>query len=215
MKSEYKDSKGNLIRPTTIEGYDYHLLSLKLPPGVLMNCDQVLDILATHVDSTAIMKNKSVLESFSTYNIKESEKERIMKTLKAREAAKSKAASPKKVAKAASPKKVAKVASPKKAAKVVSTKKVNNSSLSCDDKKTKRSTQKTSTKGKNGKERRGKLIDKEAKNCMFPFKNMISQGRGKPKLSKMESGCITDNFGSWCATERNTDCTPKKVAYCQ
>ena len=206
MNSEFINSQGKKVSACTPYGKSYHLLSKKLPPGVLMDCDQVLNILATNVDSTTIMKNKSVLESFSTYNIKESEKERIMKTLKTRAAAKTKVASPKKVAKVASPKKVAKVAS---------TKKANNSSLSCDDKKTKRSTQKTSTKGKNGKERRGKLIDKEAKNCMFPFKNMISQGRGKPKLSKMESGCIPDNFGSWCATERNTDCTPKKVAYCQ
>ena len=44
---------------------------------------------------------------------------------------------------------------------------------------------------------------------------MVSQGRGKPKVAKMESGCVDDNFGAWCATERNTDCTPKKVAYCQ
>ena len=69
--------------------------------------------------------------------------------------------------------------------------------------------------GKDGKPRRGKLIDLDAKNCMFPFKNKISQGKGKPRKAVMESKCVEDKFGAYCATERNPDCTPKKVAYCQ
>ena len=75
---------------------------------VFLDCDQVLNM-ATHIDATPNMKKKNI-ESFSTYNIKESEKERIIRTLKAREAAKTKATSPKPVAKtkATSPKPVAK-----------------------------------------------------------------------------------------------------------
>ena len=47
-----------------------------------MNCNQ-LDILSTQVDATILtdMKNKSVLEYFSTENIDESEKDRVVKLL--------------------------------------------------------------------------------------------------------------------------------------
>ena len=69
--------------------------------------------------------------------------------------------------------------------------------------------------GKDGKPRRGKLIDRDAKNCIFPFKNMVSQGKGRPRKAVMATNCVQDNFGAYCATERNPDCTPKKVAYCQ
>ena len=157
------------------------------------------------------MRNKSVLESYSTYNIVESEKERVLKTLKAREAAKPK---PKK---ATLPKQISpkvrfipkKSASPKP--KSV---KANNNQV-CDDSKTRRSTRKTTIMGKDGKPRRGKLIDLETKNCMFPFKNMVSQGKGKSRKAVMETECVEDKFGAYCATERNPDCTPKKVAYCK
>ena len=108
------------------------------------------------------------------------------------------------------------VAPPKKAAlaaqKKASAKKSNNN-IQCDDVKTKRSTKKT-TYIVNGKERRGKLIDKHSKNCMFPFKHKISQGKGKKKIEQMSNICVSDTFGKWCATERNPDCTAKKVGYC-
>ena len=35
----------------------------------------------------------------------------------------------------------------------------------------------------NGKKRYGKLIDTEEKNCMFPFKYGVSQGKGKKKVN--------------------------------
>ena len=215
MKSEFTNSKGEVVKATSFTGFDYHLLNKKLPPGVLMNCDQVLDILGTHVDSTQIMKNKSVLESYSTYNIVESEKERVLKTVKAREASNA-AKKPSGGTKPSTPKKYAyKVKSKTPSPKAKSVKANNVETQVCDDSKTRRSSRKTTIKGKDGKPRRGKLIDAEAKNCMFPFKSMISQGKGKPKKEKMVSDCIEDNFGAYCATERNTDCTPKKVAYCQ
>ncbi len=88
LRSEYTNSQGKTVKATTYDGYDYHILDKKLPPGVLMDCDQVLDVLATHVDATPTMKEKSVLESYSTYNIVESEKERVIKTIKSREAIK-------------------------------------------------------------------------------------------------------------------------------
>lgn len=90
--------------------------------------------------------------------------------------------------------------------------KVNNQRV-CDDNKTKRSKIKTS-KVINGKVKRGKLIDPEDKNCMFPFIYKKSQGKGKKSMFILTNKCIQDNFGKYCATERNLDCTAKKVSYC-
>ena len=59
MKSEYTNSQGKVVKATTYSGFNYHLLDKKLPPGVLMDCDQVLNVLATQVDATPTMKNKS------------------------------------------------------------------------------------------------------------------------------------------------------------
>ena len=58
-------------------------------------------------------------------------------------------------------------------------------------------------------------MDKELKNCMFPFKEIQGQGRGKKKKEVMINECITDGTGERCSTERNPDCTTKKWAYCK
>jgi hypothetical protein len=194
--------------------------------------------------------NKSVLESYTTENIVESEKERVLKTINSRKAAKYKerlaktydtaikardaAATKSRMPPGFSPSPIKQkpVVAPKPrtppskatdkhiitkwSLKRIDPKEINNNikGLVCNDSLSRRSTQKTSIKDKNGKVKRGKLIDQEAKNCMLPFKNMISQGRGKSKKAKIELTCVKDDFGAWCATERQSDCTPKKVAYC-
>ena len=84
----------------------------------------------------------------------------------------------------------------------------------CDDSKTKRSNQKT-TNVVNGRKKRGKDIDQDAKNCMFPFKELKGQGRGKPKKAVVRNECVKEGENEWCATERNPDCTYKKRAYCK
>ena len=111
LRNEYINSEGKKIKVLK-RGYEsYYLLDKKLPDGVLMHCNQVLDVLSTHVDAsvTTQMKVKNVLESFTTENIVESEKERVMKTIKAREAVKKAATKAKtkvayKVKKSATPK---------------------------------------------------------------------------------------------------------------
>jgi hypothetical protein len=108
------------------------------------------------------------------------------------------------------------VSAPKKAAVAAKKKaaaKKSNNNIQCNDLNTKRSAKRT-TYIVNGKERKGKLIDRNSKNCMFPFKHKVSQGKGKKKLEQMSDKCVTDSFGQWCATERNADCTAKKVGYC-
>jgi len=84
----------------------------------------------------------------------------------------------------------------------------------CDDSKTKRSSIKT-TNTVNGKKSKKKNVDSELKNCVFPFKTMEGQGKGKKKKSVMNKGCISDGSGDICATERNEDCTIKKFGYCK
>lgn len=84
----------------------------------------------------------------------------------------------------------------------------------CDDSKTKRSSTKT-TNTVNGKKSRKKNLDSELKNCVFPFKTMEGQGKGKKKKSVMNKQCISDGSGDICATERNEDCTIKKFGYCK
>ena len=84
----------------------------------------------------------------------------------------------------------------------------------CDDKKTKRSNLKT-TNVVNGKKSRKRNIDPELKNCMFPFKTMEGQGKGKKKKAIYNEQCVPDGGGEICATERNPDCTMKKFAYCE
>ena len=89
-----------------------------------------------------------------------------------------------------------------------------NISFTCDDTKTKRSDIET-TDIADGKKRRKKNMDKELKNCMFPFKEFQGQGKGKKKKEVMINECITDGTEERCATERNPDCTTKKWAYCK
>ena len=200
MKSEFTNSKGEVVKATTFTGYDYHLLNKKLPPGVLMNCDQILDILATHVDSTAIMKNKSVLESYSTYNIVESEKERVMKTIKAREAIKKP-----KTPSAQKPKTPSAQKPKTPSAQKMSKKKSPPKKETCDDKTTRRSSIKTKNTNFEGKKRTRKMMDPQLKNCMLPFKFK----------KKMHTTCFNDGDGAICATERKPDCSIEKYAYCQ
>jgi hypothetical protein len=242
------DKKKIFIDPL-INGYRYYLLRKTLPDGVMQSNLVILnDIskLMTWKDTS----NKSVLESYTTENIVESEKERVLKTINSRKAAKYKerlaktydtaikardaAATKSRMPPGFSPSPIKQKpvvapkprTSPSKATdkhiitkwslKRIDPKEINNNikGLVCNDSLSRRSTQKTSIKDKNGKVKRGKLIDQEAKNCMLPFKNMISQGRGKSKKAKIELTCVKDDFGAWCATERQSDCTPKKVAYC-
>ena len=84
----------------------------------------------------------------------------------------------------------------------------------CDDSKTKRSSVKTTNMVK-GKKSRKKDLDPELKNCVFPFKTMQGQGKGKKKKPVMNMGCVSDGAGAMCATERNEDCTVKKFGYCK
>ena len=62
-----------------------------------MHCNEALNVLALHVDTTSV-NNKEVYESFTTENIGESEKERVLRIIKERDAEKAKkAAASKKV----------------------------------------------------------------------------------------------------------------------
>ena len=82
------------------------------------------------------------------------------------------------------------------------------SNIKCDDKTDKRSKIQT-TDMAGGKKRRKKEMDKDLKNCIFPFKE------GKGKKAVMNEGCSSTGIEDWCATERNEDCTAKKWAYCK
>ena len=84
------------------------------------------------------------------------------------------------------------------------------SNITCDDSKTTRSRIKT-TNVAGGKKRRKKNMDKDLKNCMFPFKEI----KGKNKKEIIHDGCTDTGIEDWCATERNEDCTMKKWAYCE
>ena len=84
----------------------------------------------------------------------------------------------------------------------------------CDDSKTKRSDINTTDMAE-GKKRRKKNMDKELKNCIFPFKEEVGQGKGKKKKVVLSNECVVRPDGEICATERNPDCTTKKWAYCK
>ena len=84
----------------------------------------------------------------------------------------------------------------------------------CDDSKTKRSDINTTDMAE-GKKRRKKNMDKELKNCIFPFKEEVGQGKGKKKKIVVSNECVVRPDGEICATERNPDCTTKKWAYCK
>ena len=217
LDNKYVDSKGKTVKVLK-RGYEsYFLLDKKLPDGVLMHCNQALEVLSTHVDAAinSAMKNKNVFESFTTENIVESEKERVMKTIKSRPAkkprsstksqAKSRVKSPNTKAKIpfkvkkASPK--PKSPSPKKTKKKSPAKKVN---VTCNDKTTKRSSIKTKNTNFEGKKRNRKMMDPQLKNCMLPFKFK----------RQMHSKCFDDGDGAICATERKPDCSIEKYAYC-
>ena len=156
-----QESKDRVINEGNTYTADYHILDKKLPPGVLMDCDQVLDVLATHVDATPTMKEKSVLESYSTYNIVESEKERVIKTIKSREAIKqaSKKAAQKPKTPAAQKPKTPSVQKPKTPAaqkpktppQKMSRKNSPTKVAKCDDKTTRRSSIKTKNTNKEEK----------------------------------------------------------------
>ena len=100
LRNEYYTPQGKRVKVLKRGYEDFYLLDKKLPDGVLMRCNEALNVLATHVDATIVtkMKNKMVLETFSTENIGESEKERVMRIIKERDAEKAKkAAASKKV----------------------------------------------------------------------------------------------------------------------
>ena len=82
------------------------------------------------------------------------------------------------------------------------------SNIKCDDKTDKRSKIET-TDMAGGKKRKKKNMDKDLKNCIFPFK----EGKGKKAI--MNEDCSSTGIEDWCATERNEDCTAKKWAYCK
>ena len=82
----------------------------------------------------------------------------------------------------------------------------------CDDSKTKRSSDVKTTNVVNGKKRRQKEIDPELKNCLFPFKTV--KGRGKKKEETYHNECVDNGVAPMCATERTEDCKVKKWAYC-
>jgi len=86
------------------------------------------------------------------------------------------------------------------------------SNIKCDDTKTKRSTIKTTDEA-GGKKRRKKTMDKELKNCIFPFKEY--SGTGKKKKETIYNECAPTGIEDWCATERKPDCTADKWAYCK
>lgn len=206
LDQRYKDKSGRYVS-AVVPGYkSYNLLTKSLPDGVMMRNEQVLDLLTTHVNAEYISKNKNVFESFTTENIVESEKERVMKTIKAREAAKkatsAKVTSPKVTSsKAASPKAAsAKASSPKKLPV-----KKKSELVKCDDKTTRRSAIKTKKTNKDGKIRKRKMIDSDLKNCIFPFKFK----------KQMHEKCFDDGDGAICATERKPNCAIEKYAYCQ
>ena len=86
------------------------------------------------------------------------------------------------------------------------------SNIKCDDTKTKRSSIKTTDEA-GGKKRRKKTMDKDLKNCIFPFKEY--SGKGKKKKETIYNECAPTGIEDWCATERKPDCTADKWAYCK
>ena len=204
-------------------GFRYYLLAKRLPPNVMASTCNILELIVGNLDLyKQIPTNLPNLETYSTLNIEITHKERVVKTIKARQLAKI-LAEQKMRLKSVKKQNLVPVDHSKTSAKKSNNnniKKMNNNNLdiitppsACYDNKTKRSSTKTS-KIVNGKVRRGKLIDQEEKYCMFPFGNLKSQGRGKRKLMHKSMKCLKDNFGKWCATERHINCEPKKVGYC-
>lgn len=201
----------------------YFLIPDPFPNLIMKKTIEILDDLATSLNK--MNGSMSVREHYSALNIDSSEKERLKSILEARELAylkrtvKAKVEAVNKPKVAATTKTKATASSAKKypikrKSNQKKSVKNNNSKVECNDRTTKRSSQKTSVMV-NGKKRYGKLIDTEEKNCMFPFKYGISQGKGKRKLIKeSKKQCIKDQFGTWCSTERNPNCMMKKIGYC-
>lgn len=225
LRNEYYTAQGKRVKVLKRGYEDYYLLDKKLHDGVMMHCNEALNVLALHVDTTSV-NNKEVYESFTTENIGESEKERVLRIIKERDAEKAKkAAASKKVpfrlkkptateplpAPSAPPKQSKKKSQPKKqsppkkksvkAAKGVA----KDAKVTCDDKKTKRSSIKTKNTNFEGKKRNRKMMDPRLKNCMLPFKFK----------RQMHTKCFDDGDGAICATERKPDCSIEKYAYCQ
>ena len=86
------------------------------------------------------------------------------------------------------------------------------SNIKCDDTTTKRSSIKTTDEA-GGKKRRKKTMDKDLKNCIFPFKEY--SGKGTSKKETIYNECAPTGIEDWCATERKDDCTANKWAYCK
>ena len=239
-------------------GMRYYLLSKPLPDDIMKSNLEILEELRfmfeTFLNDCSKTTHK-VLETYSCLNIEMTEKERVLKTLKARELvkqlqaqkkllkaphkAKTKSNSvtkPTSVKKYKFTKKVKVVAKeketnavkPKRKYTIKKPKAINpnetkqtkrklitstNDTMECDDSKSRRARTKTSLTV-DGKKRWGKMLDTEEKNCRFPFKYKLGQGRGKKALMVLSKKCVKNEVGNYCATERNKDCTSKKIGYC-
>jgi hypothetical protein len=245
-------------------GHRYYLLLKPLPDGIMKSNLEILEELRFMFETVfndCTKTKHTVLETYSCLNIEMTEKERVLKTLKARELAKqlqaqkgmlktplkaktksNSVAKPKTVKKYKFTKKVKVVANTKektakeKATNAVKpkrkyTKKPNTTkpnetkatkremitstdeTMECDDSKSRKARTKTSLTV-DGKKRWGKMLDTEEKNCRFPFKYKEGQGRGKKALMVLSKKCVKNEVGNYCATERNKDCTAKKIGYC-
>ena len=197
----------------------YYILAKKLPNNFMKPTLEILEDLATNLDKRN--GTQRVLETYSTLNIESSVKERLVKTLKERQLVRNLKTQTHKLTPIKPTKTVKVTLKRSQSNKTQSNKKLskqtilnNGSNTKCNDTTTKRSKRKTSVLV-NGKRKYGKMIDTEEKNCIFPFNYTESQGKGKRKLVKVsDNSCIQDRFGTWCATERNPDCMPKKIGYC-
>ena len=239
-------------------GHRYYLLLKPLPDGIMKSNLEILEELRfmfeTFLSDCTKTKHK-VLETYSCLNVEMTEKERVLKTLKARDLAKQLQAQkgmlkaplksntksntvikPTPVKKYKFIKKVTVVANtnkknatnavkPKRKYTIKKPKATNpnaikrklttstDETMECDDSKSRRARTKTSLTV-DGKKRWGKMLDTEEKNCRFPFKYKVGQGRGKKALMVLSKKCIKNDVGNYCATERNKDCTSKKIGYC-
>ena len=79
----------------------------------------------------------------------------------------------------------------------------------CDDSKTKRSSVKTTNMVK-GKKSRKKDSRSRIKKLCISIQN-YARSRQRQKKGCYDLGCVSDWCGAMCATERNEDCTVKKV----
>ena len=246
-----KTNKKYVDKPSW-NGQRYYLLLKPLPDGIMKSNLEILEelrfIFETFLNDCTKTKHK-VLETYSCLNIEMTEKERVLKTLKARDLAKQLQAQkgmlkapikPNTVKKYKFTKKVKVVANTKeKTAKEQATNAVKpkrkytikkpkttkpkatkrkltisaDDTMECDDSKSRRARTKTSLTV-DGKKRWGKMLDTEEKNCRFPFKYKVGQGRGKKALMVLSKKCLKNEVGNYCATERNKDCTAKKIGYC-